>query len=102
MPQPSNDGEFVFLTTGEIDELLTGWRQRAGILRDELDERGANIIEKRARELEEWFATKSNESVSVAEASDATGYSQDHLRRQLSSGELRNAGEPRKAARATR
>jgi hypothetical protein len=93
MLQTNSDCQYVFLSTGEIDELLAGWRARACALRDELDERGAALLERRAHELEAWFATKRSESVSVAEASDATGYSEDHLRRQLSSGELRNAGE---------
>jgi hypothetical protein len=93
MPHGNADTGFVFLTRHEIDEFLKRWRSLAGLLRDELDERGAAIIERRACELENWVATKGNESVSVADASDATGYSPDHLRRQLSSGELQNAGE---------
>jgi hypothetical protein len=93
MPRAKLGNEFVFVTTQEIEELLNRWRSLASALRDELDERGAAIIERRARELAEWFAAKGDEPVSVAEASEATGYTQDHLRRQLGSGELKNAGE---------
>ena len=93
MPGPNDENHFVFVTTEEIGEFLAGWRKLAATLRDELDERAAAGIERRARELEDWITAKGNEVVSVALASEATGYSPDHLRRQLSTGELRNAGE---------
>ena len=93
MQLANSETEFVFVTTQEIEDLLSGWRSVAGVLRDEADERGAAIIERRARELADWFAAKGNETVSVADASEATRYSPDHLRRQLSSGDLKNVGE---------
>src|SRR6478609_4213440 len=93
MPRANENNHFLFLTEEEIGRFLTGWRELAATLREELDERGSALTEKRARELEEWLATKRGESVSIAEASDATGYSTDHLRRQLGTGELQNAGE---------
>jgi hypothetical protein len=89
-----NEGEFVFVTAHEIDELVKRWRSLASVVRDELDERGAAIVERRTRELEELFMAKGNESVSAADASEATGYSQDHLRRQLGSG-AGERGRPR-------
>jgi hypothetical protein len=91
---PHDDRAFVFLATEEIEGFLKGWRSLATTLRTEFDERGAAVIERRAHELENWIAAKSEDAVSVADASDATGYSPDHIRRQLSSGNLPNVGEP--------
>src|SRR5689334_9564722 len=93
MPPADDDNRFVFLTSDEIDEFVKEWTSLAAALRSEFDERGAAITEKRARELQEWIAAKRDETISVNEASAVSGFSTDHLRRQLGSGDLKNAGD---------
>ena len=83
---------YVFITTAEVHVFLSSWRERAGVLRSEGDERGATLIERRANEVEAWLRGKADAALTPRSASEATGYSEDHIRRQLSHGELRNVG----------
>ena len=95
MPR-NDDNDFVFLTSDEINQFIDEWTSLAATLRSEFDERGAAIIEKRAREFQAWIGAKRDDLVSVNTASDASGFSADHLRRQLGLGDLKNAGERRR------
>ena len=93
MLRANDESHFVFLTSNEIEDFVKQWTSLAATLRAEFDERGAAITEKRARELQEWIAAKRDDTISVNEASAVSGFSTDHLRRQLGSGDLKNAGE---------
>ena len=89
---------YVFLTTAEIASFVASLHAEAATLRPYLDERGAALTEKLAAEFQFFLDSKAAEALTVAEAARATGFSEDHLRRQLSAGALPNAGVPRRPA----
>ena len=92
------ENTYVFLTIGEVRAFVAQRRADAETLRRYCDERGAALAEAFTAELESFLRVKAEETVSVGDAAHATGFSADHLRRQLSTGELHNAGIPQKPA----
>ena len=87
---------FFFISDIEATEFLDTLRRRAKMLRAELDERGAALLEKHAAEVEAFLFSWQDECVSVRDAAAATGYSEDHIRRQIRSGALANHGAKHK------
>jgi len=88
----NNEVQYLFITKEEVERFVADWRRLANTLRSEFDERGASLIEKRAQEVESWFSSMAEDEITIGVASQATGYSADHLRRTIGSGELANAG----------
>lgn len=74
-------------------ELPEHWRTRAGELRAHAAEGAALAYEKAAGELEAALAAVAGEVLTLAEAALASGYSADHLRKELAAGRLPNAGK---------
>jgi hypothetical protein len=94
----TSDVAWVFLTTAEIRGFLDERRSEAATLRRNYDERGAALIERVLGEIDSFLQVKAEEPIAVGDAATATGFSADHLRRQVSSGELKNLGVPNKPA----
>jgi hypothetical protein len=92
------EDSYVFVTSAECDTFLSNWRGLAQTLRQEGDERGAALIDRRAAELDAWLHDQAGAAASVQTAAAATGYSEDHLRRQITRGEVPNVGVKHKPA----
>lgn len=92
------DDAFVFLSFAEVRAFLSERRVEANILRSNFDDRGAALTEKFAAELESFVQARADDSVTVNEASVATGFSTDHIRRRLSTGDLTNVGVAQRPA----
>jgi len=68
--------------------LANGWKETARRLRLLEANAQAAALEQAARELEAEIARQESELLSIAEASAACGYSEEHLRRLVRAGEL--------------
>lgn len=80
--------------TTSIGTLALRWRAEAERFRS-LEANGqAAAFEQAARELELAMARQANEVLTIREASNESGYSEDHLGRLLREGTIPNAGEP--------
>jgi hypothetical protein len=80
--------------TSMLAPLVRSWRDFAVELRDRAaDPRGGEIVENLILELERFLATADGEMLTPAEAQDWSGYSTDHLRRLVESGDLTNYGK---------
>ena len=80
------------MVSTELRQLAESWRTEAGRLR-QLEAAGqAAAFEQLANELEATLATWETSSLTIREASDCSGYSEDHLRRLVRRGHIRNAG----------
>ena len=78
---------------GLLAELVKQWRdEHATLLRRYGDERGAQICEYHAAQLEEALDEHESELLSIAEASEQSGYSQSYLYHAVQDGALPNAG----------
>lgn len=75
-------------------ELPARWRAEAEVLRKNGDERGAFLKELHAQELEDAVAAEQMQPISIREASELGGYTEDHLREQIREGKIPNAGRP--------
>ena len=76
-----------------VGALARSWRDEAGRLRERYaDERGAQLFELHAKELEEAITKDQNEVLGLAQAANESGYSADHLGRLLAKGSIPNAG----------
>src|SRR5690242_15766656 len=78
-----------------LDALSDTWRARAEELRRWAAADGAACaLEQAAHELEAVISRGADEQLSLKEASDASGYSADHLGRLIRNGSIANAGRP--------
>lgn len=101
----------AMLSAEPLRALILTWRDRAAVVRQEGFLVGADIIERRADELEACLASIGEAELSIAQAAAETGYSSDHLRRYLRENPQLNRGRhgkpkirrddlPRKARRS--
>jgi hypothetical protein len=80
------------MVSTELRQLAESWRTEAGRLR-QLEAAGqAAAFEQLANELEATLATWETSSLTIREAADCSGYSEDHLRRLVRRGHIPNAG----------
>lgn len=96
-----------------LKNLADEWRDRANNLRRWADAEGAaRALEGAAAELEAALREATDEALTLAEASEASGYSERRLRELLADGTIPNAGRrgaprirrgdlPRRAGRTT-
>ena len=70
------------------------WRRRAQFLDDYGDPNSARLWQLAAAELDEALRTLGEETLSLVEAAEASGYSSDHLGSLVRSGKLTNHGRP--------
>lgn len=76
-----------------INALLQEWLEEASQLRKRYaNESAARVCEAHVRELKAALESKADELVTVTEAAAETGYSKQHLRALLASGDIQNAG----------
>jgi len=73
-------------------DLADRWSVEATYLERWGDERGASILRQCATELDAAARAQDDEALTIAASSAASGYSRDHLRVLVSSGEIPNAG----------
>jgi hypothetical protein len=80
------------MVSTELRQLADSWRAEAGRLR-QLEAIGqAAAFEQLANELETTVATWEDSSLTIREASESSGYSEDHLRRLVRRGHIPSAG----------
>jgi len=80
-------------TGSTIQALIHRWHVEAETLENRYkDERGAFLVGRMARELEDALREHSNEPLTLEQASIESGYSADHIGRQLRDGKLPNVG----------
>ncbi len=75
------------------DQLPESWRTDAAVLRRRGAEDAATLLEACAAELEAALREGTGAPVTLAEASDLSGYSVAHLRRLIADGALRNVSD---------
>lgn len=80
------------MNTRPLVELAERWEEEADRLRTRGLEREARMEESFAEELRQRVSEWRFEALTVAEASEETGYSESHLRALLSDGKLENVG----------
>ncbi len=73
-------------------DLADGWAIEAASLERWGDDRGAAILRQCATELKAAARAHDDEEFTITAASAASGYSCDHLRALVASGEIPNAG----------
>ncbi len=73
-------------------DLADGWAIEAASLERWGDDRGATILRQCATELNAAARAHDDEEFTITAASAASGYSCDHLRALVASGEIPNAG----------
>lgn len=76
----------------DLRTLAARWREDAVLLRRYGQVAVAEVAELHARELEEALADREEETLTMAEASMESGYSERRLRELLASGSIPNAG----------
>ena len=80
------------MVSTELRQLAENWRSEAERLR-QLEAAGqAAAFEQLANELEATLATWETSSLTIREAADCSGYTEDHLRRLVRKGHIPNAG----------
>jgi hypothetical protein len=75
-----------------VRELPPAWRALAELLRTNGAEQAARATEARADELEAALRLQDDSIITLAQAAAASGYSADHLSREVREGRLRNVG----------
>jgi hypothetical protein len=75
-----------------LNQLPAAWRSLAQLLRSNGADQAARAIEARADELEVALRNQNAEALTLAEASDESGYSVNHLERLVREGRIPNAG----------
>lgn len=80
------------MNTAPLLALAERWEEEAETLRARGLEREARMEESFAAELRQRVSEWELEALTVAEASEETGYSESHLRALLSEGKLPNVG----------
>jgi hypothetical protein len=76
-----------------LPELRERWRADAAVLRCRGAEGAAALLDGCAAELEAALTAGNADPVTLAEASDLSGYSVAHLRRLIADGALRNVSD---------
>ena len=76
-----------------IDRLLRHWHAEAEKLRSWGVDATAQAVDRCAAELEDTLTTLDAETLSLGEASQASGYCVSHLRRLITEGKLRDVAE---------
>ena len=74
--------------------LVISWRERANYLENFGDSNSARLWKLAASELERALQNVADETLSLAEATEASGYTVDHLASLIRRGKLPNAGRP--------
>ena len=77
-----------------VEGLPANWRRRAKSLRRYGGETPAAALERCAADLEATLVERDETTLSLVEASRASGYSADHLGRLVRDGKIPNAGRP--------
>ncbi len=75
-----------------VTELAARWDADAETLERHEDARGATLCRRFAAELREAVRADQDRPLTVAEAALESGFSEDHLRREVASGRIPNAG----------
>ena len=75
-----------------VTELAARWESDAEMLETYKDGRGAELCRQFAAELREAMRAEENEVLTLAQAALESGYSESHLRHEVASGEIPNAG----------
>ena len=76
----------------ELESLAARWLEEAEILERYKDERGASLCRMHAVELTDAAARQESELLTLAQASEASGYTADHLRHLIADGSIPNGG----------
>ena len=74
----------------EVVERWTSRRDELKLLHASVD--GATLCEVVLNDLDELLTSRGEETMTLAEAANLTGYSKDHLSRLIRTGQIRNAG----------
>ena len=74
--------------------LLAAWRERAAYLERYGDPNSARLWKEAIRELEHVLQAIGDETLSLAEAAAASGFTADHLGHLIRTGKIPNAGVP--------
>ena len=80
------------VATTELRSLADSWRTEAARLRQLEADGQAAAFEQLANELEATLATWEHSTLTIREASEHSGYTEDHLRRLVRRGHIPNAG----------
>ena len=78
----------------ELHRLPQTWRERAAYLEQFGDPTSARLWKLAAMELERSLQSVADETLSLAEAAQLSGYTLDHLGDLIRQGKLPNAGRP--------
>lgn len=73
-------------------ELVTTWRERAAFLESLGATTGARAFTLAAKELDEALASRDDELLNLRQAAEESGYTDDHLGRQVRDGKIPNSG----------
>jgi hypothetical protein len=76
----------------ELKDLAARWLEEAETLDRYRDERGGSLCRMLAAELQAALANHEREVLTLAQASQVSGYTADHLRHLISEGAIPNAG----------
>src|SRR5258705_179852 len=80
-------------TSHHITAVIDQWRKEVTELRAHyLDERGAALTARHLSELQAALESHDDEVLTLAQASRESGYTDDHLGRQVRDGKIPNAG----------
>lgn len=82
----------VVVSAEAVLTLCAGWRERATFLRRYGADASAKTLEEVAGELESLAASDGEQLLTLTDAARLSGYSADHLGRELRAGRLPNAG----------
>ena len=77
-----------------VEQLLVRWRQDANLLRQYKSHEQAEWLEDRAAEVETALREQDTALLNLQEAAEVSGYSAEHLGRQVRNGTLKNYGRP--------
>lgn len=75
-----------------LHELVERWQAEAATLDAWGDDRGATILRRAATELDAAATEHEAQALTIPQAADESGYSRDHLRALVASGQVPNAG----------
>ena len=78
--------------SGGLRTRIADWRDRAVLFRDHAAESVARVYELCAEELEEDLRAQEDTLLNLREAAELSGFSSDHLGRQVRQGKIPNAG----------
>jgi hypothetical protein len=81
------------LPSPDLSTLIDTWRSDAETLRRYGDTRAATICDRHAEEVERAMRDRENELLTLTQAAQISGYSDDHLGRLVRNGRLRNWGQ---------